>query len=98
MNALAATSRNFRNAARILGLDSKLERSLLIPFREIKVRTGPFSANGSIFVLVLVVVVIMVHVRVVLLTIRWSALSPKMMEVWFRTLDLEYSMITHVGP
>jgi hypothetical protein len=39
MNALAATSRNFRQAARLLGLDSKLEKSLLIPFREIKV--GP---------------------------------------------------------
>ena len=38
MNALAATNRNFRHAARLLGLDSKLERSLLIPFREIKVR------------------------------------------------------------
>lgn len=36
MNALAATNRNFRQAARILGLDSKIERSLLIPFREIK--------------------------------------------------------------
>ncbi|KZV17572.1 hypothetical protein F511_19873 [Dorcoceras hygrometricum] len=32
MNALAATNRNFRQAA----LDSKIERSLLIPFREIK--------------------------------------------------------------
>lgn len=38
MNALAATSRNFKQAAKLLGLDSKLERSLLIPFREIKVR------------------------------------------------------------
>lgn len=37
MNALAATSRNFRKAARLLGLDSKIEKSLLIPFREIKV-------------------------------------------------------------
>lgn len=37
MNALAATNRNFQRAARILGLDSKLEKSLLIPFREIKV-------------------------------------------------------------
>lgn len=37
MNALAATNRNFKLAARLLGLDSKLERSLLIPFREIKV-------------------------------------------------------------
>jgi len=35
MNALAATNRNFRLAARILGLDNKLEQSLLIPFREI---------------------------------------------------------------
>lgn len=40
MSALAATSRNFRQAARILGLDSKLEKSLLIPFREIKVWFG----------------------------------------------------------
>ena len=37
MNALAATSRNFRRAARLLDLDPKLEKSLLIPFREIKV-------------------------------------------------------------
>jgi hypothetical protein len=37
MNALAATSRNFRQAARLLGLDSKLQKSLLIPLREIKV-------------------------------------------------------------
>ncbi|KAK8505633.1 hypothetical protein V6N13_073389 [Hibiscus sabdariffa] len=37
MNALAATNRNFQHAARILGLDSKLQKSLLIPFREIKV-------------------------------------------------------------
>ena len=36
MNALAATNRNFKLAARLLGLDSKLEKSLLIPFREIK--------------------------------------------------------------
>ncbi|KAK4385211.1 Glutamate dehydrogenase A [Sesamum angolense] len=40
MNALAATNRNFRQAARILGLDSKIEKSLLIPFREIKVCVG----------------------------------------------------------
>lgn len=37
MNALAATNRNFKLASRLLGLDSKLEKSLLIPFREIKV-------------------------------------------------------------
>lgn len=36
MNALAATNRNFRLASRLLGLDSKLEKSLLIPFREVK--------------------------------------------------------------
>lgn len=42
MNALAATSRNFKQAAKILGLDSKLEKSLLIPFREIKVIHSPF--------------------------------------------------------
>ncbi|KAL5147424.1 putative glutamate dehydrogenase 3 [Glycine soja] len=36
MNALAGTNRNFKLASRLLGLDSKLEKSLLIPFREIK--------------------------------------------------------------
>ncbi|CAL5359719.1 unnamed protein product [Camellia sinensis] len=36
MNALTATNRNFRLASHILGLDFKLEKSLLIPFREIK--------------------------------------------------------------
>lgn len=40
MNALAATNRNFLRASRILGLDSKLEKSLLIPFREIKVNNS----------------------------------------------------------
>ena len=42
MNALAATNRNFRHAARILGLDPKLEKSLLIPLREIKVTINYF--------------------------------------------------------
>ena len=42
MNALVATNRNFKLAARLLGLDSKLEKSLLIPFREIKVRMTLF--------------------------------------------------------
>ena len=37
MNALAATNRYFKQAVRLLGLDSKVERSLIIPFREIKV-------------------------------------------------------------
>lgn len=54
MNALAATNRNFRHAARILGLDSKLEKSLLIPFREIKVNNFHLlahSINSSFFFL-----------------------------------------------
>uniref|UniRef100_K3Y9U0 glutamate dehydrogenase [NAD(P)(+)] n=1 Tax=Setaria italica TaxID=4555 RepID=K3Y9U0_SETIT len=48
MNALAATSRNFRRAARLLGLDSKLEKSLLIPFREIKVECTIPMDDGSL--------------------------------------------------
>ncbi|XP_042067965.1 glutamate dehydrogenase A-like [Salvia splendens] len=48
MNALAATNRNFRQAARILGLDSKLEKSLLIPFREIKVECTIPKDDGTL--------------------------------------------------
>ncbi|XP_075485323.1 glutamate dehydrogenase A-like [Primulina tabacum] len=48
MNALAATNRNFRQAARILGLDSKIERSLLIPFREIKVECTIPKDDGTL--------------------------------------------------
>ncbi|CAM8976115.1 unnamed protein product [Rhodiola kirilowii] len=48
MNALAATNRNFRNAARILGLDSKIEKSLLIPFREIKVECTIPKDDGTL--------------------------------------------------
>ncbi|KAJ9678603.1 hypothetical protein PVL29_020699 [Vitis rotundifolia] len=48
MNALAATNRNFRHASRILGLDSKLEKSLLIPFREIKVECTVPKDDGSL--------------------------------------------------
>ncbi|MCL7025256.1 hypothetical protein MKW94_020859 [Papaver nudicaule] len=48
MNALAATNRNFRRAARILGLDSKLEKSLLIPYREIKVECTILKDDGSL--------------------------------------------------
>ncbi|KAI3949026.1 hypothetical protein MKW98_021632 [Papaver atlanticum] len=48
MNALAATNRNFRRAARILGLDSKLEKSLLIPYREIKVECTIPKDDGSL--------------------------------------------------
>lgn len=47
MNALAATNRNFQLAARILGLDSKLHKSLLIPFREIKVECTVPRDDGS---------------------------------------------------
>ncbi|GKV14856.1 hypothetical protein SLEP1_g25665 [Rubroshorea leprosula] len=48
MNALAATNRNFKLAARLLGLDSKLEKSLLIPFREIKVEFTMLKDDGSL--------------------------------------------------
>ncbi|XP_068650010.1 glutamate dehydrogenase 2-like [Aristolochia californica] len=48
MNALTATSRSFRNAARLLGLDSKLEMSLLIPFREIKVECTIPKDDGTL--------------------------------------------------
>lgn len=48
MNPLAATSRNFRQAARILGLDAKVEKSLLIPFREIKVECTIPKDDGTL--------------------------------------------------
>ncbi|XP_066343593.1 glutamate dehydrogenase 2, mitochondrial isoform X2 [Miscanthus floridulus] len=48
MNALAATSRNLRRASKLLGLDSKLEQSLLIPFREIKVECTIPKDDGSL--------------------------------------------------
>ncbi|KAF0892722.1 hypothetical protein E2562_017693 [Oryza meyeriana var. granulata] len=48
MNALAATSRNFRQAARLLGLDSKLEKSLLIPLRESKVECTIPKDDGTL--------------------------------------------------
>lgn len=48
MNALAATSRNFRQASRLLGLDSRLEKSLLIPFREVKVECTIPKDDGTI--------------------------------------------------
>ncbi|XP_071696892.1 probable glutamate dehydrogenase 3 [Rutidosis leptorrhynchoides] len=48
MNALAATNRNFKLASRLLGLDSKLEKSLLIPFREIKVECTIPKDDGSL--------------------------------------------------
>ncbi|CAN0915974.1 Glutamate dehydrogenase 2 [Linum grandiflorum] len=48
MNALVATNRNFRAAARLLGLDSKVEKSLLIPFREIKVECTIPKDDGTL--------------------------------------------------
>lgn len=48
MNALAATNRYFKQAVRLLGLDSKVERSLLIPFREIKVECTIPRDDGSL--------------------------------------------------
>ncbi|CAN4118406.1 unnamed protein product [Withania somnifera] len=48
MNALAATNRNFKLATRLLGLDSKLEQSLLIPFREIKVECTIPKDDGTL--------------------------------------------------
>ncbi|KAK1381507.1 Glutamate dehydrogenase [Heracleum sosnowskyi] len=48
MNALAATNRNFRLASRILNLDSKLEKSLLIPLREIKVECTIPKDDGEL--------------------------------------------------
>ncbi|KAL6530359.1 hypothetical protein OROHE_014712 [Orobanche hederae] len=48
MNALAATNRNFRQAARILRLDAKIEKSLLIPFREIKVECTIPRDDGTL--------------------------------------------------
>ncbi|KAI3815917.1 hypothetical protein L1987_15600 [Smallanthus sonchifolius] len=48
MNALAATNRNFRHAARLLNLDSKIETSLLIPYREIKVECTIPKDDGTL--------------------------------------------------
>ncbi|KAF2549429.1 hypothetical protein F2Q70_00024052 [Brassica cretica] len=48
MKALAATNRNFKLASRILGLNSKLEQSLLIPFREIKVECTIPKDDGTL--------------------------------------------------
>jgi hypothetical protein len=37
MKATEATNLNFSRAARLLGLDARIERSLQMPYREIKV-------------------------------------------------------------
>lgn len=91
MNALAATNRYFRHAARILGMDSKLEQSLKIPYREIKVTIFvsfeyfklTFSRNYDFFFIFL---------------IRLSAQFPRMMEAWYLMLDLEFNMTMLVDP
>ncbi|KAK4280037.1 hypothetical protein QN277_011715 [Acacia crassicarpa] len=48
LNALEATNRNFRRAARLLGLDSMLQTSLMIPFREVKVECTIPKDDGSL--------------------------------------------------
>ncbi|KAM1039178.1 hypothetical protein ACFX13_034491 [Malus domestica] len=48
MNPLVATNINFKFAAWLLGLDFKLEKSLLIPFREIKVECTMPKDDGSL--------------------------------------------------
>ncbi|EFJ06181.1 hypothetical protein SELMODRAFT_272294 [Selaginella moellendorffii] len=48
MRPLEATNRYFRQAVKILGIDSKLERSLLIPFREIKVECTIPKDDGTL--------------------------------------------------
>jgi glutamate dehydrogenase (NAD(P)+) len=47
MNATEATNHNFRAAARLVGLDSRLERSLILPFREIKVECSIIRDDGT---------------------------------------------------
>lgn len=60
MNALVATNRNFKLAARLLGLDSKLERSLLIPFREIKV--GATTCSSGFFGICLPMTLLFIYI------------------------------------
>nr|GFB13331.1 glutamate dehydrogenase 1 [Tanacetum cinerariifolium] len=48
MNPLAATNRNFRHAARLLSLNSQLEKSLLMPHKEIKVECTIVKDDGSL--------------------------------------------------
>lgn len=61
MNALVATSRNFKQAAKLLGLDSKLEKSLLIPFREIKVRKPTQNVSSLTIVIIVNLHVVLVN-------------------------------------
>lgn len=98
MNALVATSRNFRKAARLLGLDSKLEMSLLIPFREIKVRVPAFPAC-FFFLHVLTLFLVDYGDGIgldwiwIIWCCRWSVPSPRTMGAWCLTLGSECSMI-----
>ncbi|KAK9063291.1 hypothetical protein SSX86_017161 [Deinandra increscens subsp. villosa] len=48
MNALASTHRNFRHAARLLNLDPKIEKSLLMPYKEIKFECTIRKDDGSL--------------------------------------------------
>lgn len=96
MNALAATSRNFRLASRLLGLDSKLEKSLLIPFREIKVW---ISCSCSFFIFWFCFTLFffgswwfVYWVLVFLWVWRWNVPSLEMMGRWLPMLGSGFSM------
>ncbi|HTE20681.1 MAG TPA: Glu/Leu/Phe/Val dehydrogenase dimerization domain-containing protein, partial [Armatimonadota bacterium] len=48
MNASEATSYNFGKAARLLGLDERLQRQILAPYREIKVECSIPCDDGGL--------------------------------------------------
>jgi glutamate dehydrogenase (NAD(P)+) len=48
MKPTEATQRNFTKAARLIGLDAAMEKSLLLPFREIKVECSIRRDDGSV--------------------------------------------------
>jgi len=48
MKATEATNLNFSRAARLLGLDARIERSLQMPYREIKVECSITRDDGSL--------------------------------------------------
>jgi glutamate dehydrogenase (NAD(P)+) len=48
MKPMEATQRNFTKAARLIGLDAAMEKSLLLPFREIKVECSIRRDDGSV--------------------------------------------------
>lgn len=95
MNALVATNRNFKLAARLLGLDSKLEKSLLIPFREIKVITEVVLVNCVSFSFGTIERLIMIHFAALMnfeQNCRLNVPYPKMMALWHLLLGLGFSM------